>query len=1408
MADQLPSQELDAVELNRRLQSIPGAAQEPAPSIQEPPAWKEIAESEDYKSLNFPDKLSLAKKWGEETKAYASTLPGFNEDQAKQIDDFVAKDAVEVPADIKAAAFSAGLVKGAAGGIGALAAGAGGAMIGGPLLAVPSAIVGGIATQEAAEKGLQKLTPNVSRAREFAPGYAQAGEILPSLMTAGLGVKQLYQTGKTMFQELGAKKAAEELAKYGGAAGLVSGVAGTATRAITGAEVSPKTVAEDVLFGIAYSGLGTNARVNGYTREQALNLNERVKANTATPQEFRDWNAILAEAQAKQIKGVQEAKITEATLGGRPVVSKTELTGGVPEKITPYYEPLPAQGSRQIVPVEAEQPMRQAKPAIYEALPEVGVRGAVRGTQADTLAMQQRGIPSGIQEEFLNLDEPTPRQNVFSIESQGIGKNVVIPTPEVIIPPAQPKPMEGELVREGPIITPRTELPTTQRMALPERTAGEEATARPSVQAEPGTKIPRLVGGQDITEGGFISTDFAKLAKNYFTSSGALTNEMADTLLASKYNKGQLEYETKFRIRDFNKALKEATGSTKMSPELSKSVRDYISGTPIDEKTVPPKVLDAAKNLRSFLDQGARNIISEPGLLTEKQKATVEANIGSYLSRDYEKFDNPNFTMDKLEARDKQKFAKSVDFVKRLFLDRAKEEVQDAASNNRPPVEWLRKIDETQSVPNDRLMGEVQRIVEAGGARELGRGAKFTPESYGISKDLQGLKARKDIPEEIRYLMGEYQEPIVNFAKSALKQINLYVDQRTLNNLRDQGINSGLFYDYPAPNTVEIAPKGSEVLSPLNGLYAEPDVAEALRNFDVIYSSKIPGISTFAKLNAVIKWSKTVGSVRSQARNFIFNIPIQIQNGNFDFLPGMVGAGKGAGDIAKSTQMIMTDYGIGTDTAANRQLLRRAIGLGVVNNAKFNEMEAILKDAAVDRGTIDNFIERYFYKGLVKPSMKAVESASKIKEFLDFAYRAGDNFHKIALWRYRTRALMDGKGMSERDAEIEAADYVSNSFATYEKLGRFLKALRANPFSKNFISWNAERIRNSYHILKQAAIDLKDPGMRKYGIRTMVGNLISFGIFAASRALAAYATGWSIKKIMDLNYLAPGYQKAGTLLPVYYDSKKKEVTYIDLSYSDPFDILRQPYNAFTSEDSLDNKLIAAIGTFFGDFLGLSIATETAAGLIKNERADGTEIVNPKASPALKLAKLAQYAGRVIEPATISDMRQLYYSIKGEPDPFFGPRAPVPSSLGMLSSGAGFRVQKLNLADEVFKKARSFNNSMGQSTRLFTAELVSRGKPSRQDLSHGVEEMNRARIETYQNMRKVYNAATSWGLTQGEAAMEMRRGGMSASSIQAVITGRIPKFETSRKMAKEIMRETPEDYNRRMEMTRELLKEQE
>ena len=1383
--------ELSSANRIRQLAGMP-VEPEPLPKPENPPAWTEIKESEDYKTLTYPEQVDLARKWGEETKLYASTLKDYTPEQDAEIDDFVSTQAVDVPTNVKVAAGAAGLVKGSASVMGGIAGGLGGLAVGGPIGAVVGGVGGAIAGGELAEAGLQKFTPNVARAREFAPGYATAGQYAPEVVMGTVGAKQLVQAGKTLFQELGAKRAAQELGKTIGVSAVGGAGVGSAVRAITGGEVTARTIAEDALFNTLYAGLGSGSRVKGYNFEEFKDLNYKVKSGRATPAEDRDWRQILGEARRTEATGIQTAKRTEVQLGGRRVLDKVDLEGGAPTEVRPYYEPLPAPTSTEIQvarPQPQERPIRQATVVTQEQLPEAGVRGGVRGTQADTAAMQRRGVTTEMQESLVDLNDPVPKRNVFTIESQGMNREAIIP---------DTRGLQGEIVREGPIVTPRTQLPTTERLALPAE--GEVVPSEaPQVPQATQPTIPRPMRGK-AGEAGFVTSEAlqlpAKVAKNYFTSQGALTQEMADELLANKYNKAGMEAAVKASLRDYRNAIKEITGTTQETPELYSLVQKYLDGE-ISVRELPPKLQVPVEKYRNDIDENSRNILKEVSTLTKGQSETIEANIGSYMTRPYEKFTNKNWNIGLAETRDRAKFARASDFVRNQILDEAKQEVADAAKNNRPPVERLRKISETGIVPKDILMGEMQRIVEEGGlAQGTPREYDFT--SYGLSKNLSMLKKRQEIPDEIRYLLGEITDPSIRYAMTMQKLINLRVNNRTLQNLRDQGLKAGLFFDYPAPNTIQFAAEGSKVLEPLNGIYMPKDVASQMMNFDAAANSDA-AYRTFARLNAWIKKAKTVYSIKSQVRNFIFNIPIQIQNGNFSFLSG----------VGKTVRMIQSDYGFGPDTPAIRSSLRRAIKLGVVNNSKFNEMEALMRDANLDNNSIDNFIERYFSKinpKFAKFGLNAIKGPKLADEFMSYLYRSGDNFHKLQLWGYRTRALMDGKGLSREQAEIEAADYANNAFPTYEKLGRFLKAFRANIFAKNFISWDAERIRNTYHSLRQAIEDIKTPGMEKYGVRAIMGNIMAFTMARSAQLFSIGALGYAKYKVDDLNKLAPRYQKDSTLVPVGLDEEKGEVTYVDFSFSDAYDVFNQPINAFLNAENLERGLANAVGSLVGNFAGVSIATDTAMNLIKNQRSDGSQITNPKASLARQISDYTQFAGRVLEPGTVSDMRQLFYAIKGEPDPFFGPKAPVPSLPGVMSSFSGFRVQKLNLANELSKKAVAFNSDIAKSTSLLSSELKRRGTPSEADITSGGMEMLRAREESFKDMRQAYKAAVGWGVSVKDATAAMAEGNMSRANIQAVVSGTLPRYRPGKTMMRDIARDVPDDIKRRQEIMQSLLEE--
>jgi len=1402
-----------------------------APEPAEPPTWEEIKQSDDYKKLTYPEQLNLARQWGDETKKYASKFEDHTPELDAQVDDFVNKKAVDVPTNVKVAAGAAGLYVGAAGVLGGLA-GAGAGTLTGPAapVAVPALAVGGsIAASTLAEKAIQEYFPNVSAARKFAPGYAKAGELAPSALVAGGGAKQLYTSGKTLFAELGAKKAAEEMGKFVAKGAAAGAGLGTVVRAVTGGKVTPGTIAEDALFGALYQGLGANTRVKGYNFNEFKDLNYKVKNGSATQAEKADWVNILNEAQNVNAKGVQRAERTTVDLGRKSVLDRTRFQQGEqPIEVKPYYEPLPSAPTNPSTEIELsrqpqERPIKPANVVTPEALPESGVRGNVRGTQADTAEMQRRGIPTNIQAEFTDLTPAARRQNVFSTESQGINPDAIAPST---------RGLQGDIVREGPIVTPRTQLPSGDRLALPaegeprQRTAALEAAKviedqkgieeriRQSPQGAMGltselgagkTTIPRPMGGA-AGQGGFITSESfeipRKLLQDYMTTNGALGKDLFDIIEGQKTNREAMYASIRFATRDVKNAFKLVNGRPTATPEQNKLINDYMSGNTGIE-SLPDQLRTPVKVLRDQLDTLSSKLMSEEGLLSERSKEIFGSNIGSYLNRSYEKFDNPNFDMAMLQKRDPALFAKSVEYVKNQMITEAKEEMEDYASrlqahqdNAQPrtppplaPETYIQQIYKTGNVPQNRLMGEVQRIIEEGSAKS-GEAKPFSPESYGVSKKLGVLKTRKAIPEEIRYLMGEYTDPLVRYMKSATKMVNLFTSHRTLVNLKEAGFRNGLFFDYPAPNTVAFASEGSEVLSPLNGVYMEKSIADAIKGFDSAIKGDLV-YKTFAKINAFYKWSKTVGSYKGQIRNFLFNIPIEIQNGNFTLL-----------ENGKSTRAILADFGVPqADTPAMRAYLRRAMALGIYNNAKFDELNAMLRDAHADSGSIASFVERYGVPKFI------TNLSSSIIDFANFAYRSGDNFYKLTAWENEIKQLMDGKGLSRQDAEIEAAERVSNTRPTYERLAPFLKKFRTSPFGKNFISWNAERIRNSYWTAKYAIEDMKTPGMRKYGLKRAIGSILAYSIYGAAVKIALSSLGKKKEDVDALKKFAPNYQQDSMLMPISFDPKTHNVKYIDLSFSDPFDVYRQPINAFNSEKRLDVGLAKAAANLIGNFFGVSVPVDVAINVISNKRTTGQAIANPQASTAKKLYDYGEYALRTFEPSTFTDIRNLYFAIKGEPDPYLGRYGKIPSITENLSSYAGLRAQTVNIDQALQFRASRFNDDIGKSTSLFTERYMAPGKQSKMALESGTGEMLQSREKLFNDMHETYLASLKWGLNSNDAITAMRRGGMSRENIMGVVNGSAPEFQVGRTMARQLMYTNPEDLQKRQEIASQLLQEQ-
>jgi len=1383
----------EALELSsaNRIRQLVGMPVEPqqAPKPEEPPAWSEIKASEDYKSLTYPEQVDLARQWGAETKQYASTLLDYTPEQDVEIDDFVNTQAVDVPANVKAAALTAGLVKGSASLMGGIAGGLGGAVVGGPIGAIAGGVGGAIAGGELAEAGLQKFTPKVARSREFAPGYAMAGQYAPEVVMGTVGAKQLVQAGKTLFQELGAKRAAQEIGQAVGVSAGVSAAVGSGVRAITGSEVTPGTVAEDALFGALYAGLGSGSRVKGYNFNEFKDLNYKVKAGRATPAETRDWQQILNEAQVTQATGVERAKRTEVQLGGRTVLDKVNLDGGKPTQVRPYYEPLPAPTSTEIQvarPQPQERPIKPATVIPQEQLPEAGVRGNVRGTQADTAAMQRRGIITPMQESLVDLNDPVPKTNVFTTESQGINREAIIP---------DTRGLQGEIVREGPIVTPRTQLPSGERLALPAEgefrptRKAEEAAAvielekrmeeriRQSPQGAKGlateleagkTTIPRPMRGK-AGEAGFIVSDVqegaAKVAQKWLTTEGNLPKEMFDIMEAKGSRTQAMLKQIDFTLKDLAKAARELNGKPKLTQDQSLQVDQFLRGY-LPAENLPEAIRPVVQQMRRQLDNLSESLIQagvfsqEVGPSGMSKADIVRMNKEQYLTRSYEREDNPKYTVELVKRRDPNKFAIAENFVRN----------QMKAIN--------------PAVTEAEVQGQIKVYIEGGKDKPF----ESLIKASGIGKNLGITKARQDIPEQIRYLMGEYTDPVINYARSASKMINLLQLQEQLNKLKEFGVANKLFFERPTGNAAtQIAADGSDTRSPLNGLYAEKDLVDAIENFEMFHKGGA-AFQLYSMANAWVKWGKTVGSIQAQFRNPISNVLIEIVNGNFNF-----------GGNLKPVKTILAEFGVpSVDTKEGRAYLTRAAQLGVYDNTVLNEFTQMLKDAQSYKGSTIDLAEEL-----------AGKSANVLKkgiEALNKTYRAGDNLFKLMAWENETKQLMDGRGLSRQDAEVIAAERVKNTRPTYSRVPRIIKAFRLQPLIGQFVSWPSEMLRILPNTVRYAAEDFKTPGMRKYAFQRVAGMLLGTTALIGIVRLGMWATGFNDRKVDALRRFVAPYQKNASLMPTGMDGK--DVGYIDVSYTSPYEIFFGPVQAAISGRDPEESILGAIKDFTESYIGPSILANSIISAYYGKAPQGRTIRNPQDTFTDQSLDTISYLLRQNEPATVSQIRRIGYALTGQPDTTVSKYGRIYKPSEELSALFGIRPQSINVSKALESKASRFNTDMADVGRIFTETYGAVGNVPESKVREQFEKMQNRRRIMFDEANKDFHASMLLGLSRSEAISAMRAGGMGVDNASAIANNKYRDYKISKSLTKSMRRElSPEEMQKRQEIGRELMMQQ-
>lgn len=826
--------------------------------------------------------------------------------------------------------------------------------------------------------------------------------------------------------------------------------------------------------------------------------------------------------------------------------------------------------------------------------------------------------------------------------------------------------------------------------------------------------------------GGFFDlaaagTGVRSFFRRNFTSAGDLPRPVFERKIKRDgWMSSQLR-QVAFTRRDFEKAAKEAFGGARMSEGQARAVNAVLNGEAAAE-TIPEALRPHVAQMRAELDALSRRMI-DSGVVEGELAAKVEANMGVYLNRSYRVFDDPDWAEKvPLDVRNKAKALLRSEFPE--------------ASN-----------DEVDGMLNELLFrGERDRPV--GPVAALAQGSKLG------SKNLSILQKRKDIAPEIRALWGEYEDPLVNYARSVEKMTRLIANHEFLTDIKaahrgeivmGRALGEDRFlFDRPIVRNgvsyhARFAGEGSRTLEPLNGLYTTPEIKRAFEQ--AVATEQGPAwLRAYMKVNGTVKLSKTVGSLMTHIRNVIGNTGFATANGHW-----RVGA---AGKAWKATMTNLAKL----ERQEWRSYYRRLQELGVVDeSARAGELQDVIRDAS----RLD--MER-FGESRVDRTLRAV-----LRGATDL-YRAEDDVWKVYAFENEVARYAKARGVPREQVEEEAARIVRNTYPTYSLVPEGVKLLRRSPLVGTFVSFPAEVIRTLSNTLELTVRELKDPKLKGIGAQRLAGLMAAAsGVWGAGMA-SRHMLGITRQEDEDVRrFVAPWTRNSN----IVYVSREEggKLQFIDFSYTDPYSYLRKPLIALMTGDDWQSAVYGAGAEAFEPFLGEEILAGKLLDIARNQERDGGRVYNPQDPVEKRATDILAHLWDAVEPGTFSSAQRIHLGITGKTTIHGRSYDPKLEALAVFT---GHRLQELDVAQALSFKGRDFERERSDAHRVLTSVATRRGTVSEKELREAYIESERSKRRLLREAHENAAAAMRLGLTEQQVERILAGAGLSAADVVAVM----------------------------------------
>ncbi len=832
--------------------------------------------------------------------------------------------------------------------------------------------------------------------------------------------------------------------------------------------------------------------------------------------------------------------------------------------------------------------------------------------------------------------------------------------------------------------------------------------------------------------------------RKWFTSKGRLqfTDPTSGLTVNVHGGKSRMEGRTLAELKKLDhisaalrRAEKSSYDKNNPAPEnLREMMNDFLAGGKVD---LPKPIVKQLAKMRVHRKKLSKEL---QGLVTGELKTTIGDNMEVYLHRSYEIFDNPGFAKTILKGKD---VAGSTYEVAKNFLAKHRRADLEAEAIKA----GIEKPNEIDNFVDRRLAGEMEAMLDVTG-RDIFDGLATNKRITDI------IKKRKDIPKELRDMMGEYKDPYLNYARTVSKMADFVQKTKFYNELREAGLNRFLFeeqFDGFATQIGSSKNVNTSRLGAIDGLYTTKEFAEVLTTLDVLPPIQSKAIRVLMAPTAVANVSATV-----------LNHVTQFRNVHGAGIMGLANNRLSVKESAKAMQNIYRDLTKKT-TVEQRKALEGYAELGLFDQAAVpTEMMAAMRDIVGPRGS--QILEDLSAGRVNKRGLNKLVRAGKLPFDI---YQGVDAGMRIANFEVELARYSKALKISPKDPQLRqrVGDIIKDTYPTYSQVPRSVQQLRRFPLLGTFISFPAEVLRTTKNTYKIAIEELKTPELREIGAKRMAAMTGTLLLPEGVRMVMNTMNGVSDEEETALRRFVPPWSANGNLQM----SKDKEGhwKYIDLKYSDPYSYLKEPLiAALRSKEEPDVHFYQAYGTLIAPFTDEKIFASKLLDVTRNTTESGRKIWEDVDSATVKSQKIMAHLGEAILPGSVKSVNRLYKASKGEKGDFGKEYDLSNEAFAQL----GFRTSKLDIQKSlaIYKlpKAKSDLNSYAAT---FSREI------GRQELT--VEEqkelyrsVNDNRFKKWQSIYRDIEAAKTLGVGEIGIEVALRENGFNKDDREAFRNG--------------------------------------